>query len=198
MENLLTIAILLPLASAFLAFLLPAKKPGAIRALAIFATGVSLLLTLYVFSQFDRGNAGYQFVFTHEWVKALGINLKFGVDGISMTLLLLVGIVSFCGALVSHEIHDRQKEYYILFLSLTTGISGTFCAMDMFFFYFFYEMAVIPMYLLIGMYGSLPPGKHGRTKEHATMKLTLYLTAGAVLALIGLLTMYYEIGRAHV
>jgi NADH-quinone oxidoreductase subunit M len=120
--------------------------------------------------------------------------LKFGVDGISMTLLLLVGIVSFCGSLVSHEIHEREKEYYILFLALTSGISGTFCAMDMFFFYFFYEMAVIPMYLLIGMYGSLPAGKHGRTKEYATMKLTLYLTAGAVLALIGLLTIYTQTG----
>ena len=195
MENLLTIAVLLPLAAAFLAFLLPARKPGAIRALAIAATGVSLLLTLCIFSQFDRQDAGYQFVFAHEWVKALGINLKFGVDGISMTLLLLVGIVSFAGTLISHEIHDRQKEYYILFLALTTGISGTFCAMDMFFFYFFYELAVIPMYLLIGMYGSLPAGKHGRTKEYATMKLTLYLTAGAVLALVGLLTMYCAGGR---
>lgn len=195
MESLLTIAILLPLAAAFVAFLLPATKPVAIRSLALVATGVSLLLTLYIFSQFDRGNAGYQFVFTHEWVKSLGINLKFGVDGISMTLLLLVGIVSFCGALVSHEIHEREKEYYILFLALTTGISGTFCSVDMFFFYFFYEMAVIPMYLLIGMYGSLPAGKHGRTKEYATMKLTLYLTAGAVLALVGLLTMYFAGGR---
>jgi NADH-quinone oxidoreductase subunit M len=195
MNYALSIAILLPLASAFLAFLLPARKPGAIRALAIFATGVSLLLTIYVFSEFDRANAGYQFVFSYEWLKSLGITLKFGVDGISMTLLLLVGIVSFAGALISHEIHDRQKEYYILFLALTSGISGTFCAMDMFFFYFFYELAVIPMYLLIGMYGSLPAGKHGRTREYATMKLTLYLTAGAVLALIGLLTMYYAGGR---
>ena len=190
MDYLLTIAVLLPLTAAFAAFLLPARKPGAIRALAILATGTSLALTLYIFSQFDRQNAGYQFVKSIEWLPSLGINLKFGVDGISMTLLLLVGIVSFCGALVSHEIHDRQKEYYILFLALTTGISGTFCTTDMFFFYFFYEMAVIPMYLLIGMYGSLPPGKHGRTKEYATMKLTLYLTAGAVLALIGLLAMY--------
>ncbi len=63
-----------------------------------------------------------------------------------MTLLLLVGFVSFCGAFISSEIHDREKEYYILFLALTTGISGTFCTMDLFFFYFFYEMAVIPMY----------------------------------------------------
>ena len=80
---------LLPLASAFLAFLLPAKKPGAIRALALFATGVSLLLTLYIFSQFNRQDAGYQFVFTQEWLPSFGITLKFGVDGISMTLLLL-------------------------------------------------------------------------------------------------------------
>src|SRR5882724_4813603 len=126
MENLLTIAVLLPLASAFAAFLLPAKKPGAIRALALFATGVSLLLTLYIFAHFDRQDAGYQFVKSIEWLPSFGIHLKFGVDGISMVLLLLVGIVSFCGALVSHEIHDREKEYYILFLALTTGISGTF------------------------------------------------------------------------
>src|SRR5664280_555969 len=115
-----------------------------------------------------------------------------------MTLLLLVGFVSFAGTLISSEIHDRQKEYYILFLALTTGISGTFCTMDLFFFYFFYELAVIPMYLLIGMYGSLPPGKHGRTKEYATMKLTLYLTAGAVLALIGLLMIYYSGGTMDI
>ena len=115
-----------------------------------------------------------------------------------MTLLLLVGFVSFCGAFISSEIHDREKEYYILFLALTTGISGTFCTMDLFFFYFFYEMAVIPMYLLIGMWGSLPPGKHGRTKEYATMKLTLYLTAGAVLALIGLLGVYFVGGTLDI
>ncbi len=198
MENLLTIAILLPLAAAFLTFLFPANKPGAIRALAITATGVSLLLILYIFSQFDRSQSGYQFVYSIEWLPSFGCSLKFGVDGISMTLLLLVGFVSFAGTLVSSEIHERQKEYYILFLALTTGISGTFCTMDLFFFYFFYEMAVIPMYLLIGMYGSLPPGKHGRTKEYATMKLTLYLTAGAVLALIGLLTIYFTGGTMDI
>ena len=194
-ENLLTIAVLLPLAAAFFAFLLPANRPRLIRGLAIGATGASLLLTLVIFARFDRGNAGYQFVRGFSWLPSLGINLRFGVDGISMALLLLVGFVSFAGTLVSHEIHERQKEYYILFLALTTGISGTFASMDLFFFYFFYELAVIPMYLLIGMYGSLPAGQHGRTKEYATMKLTLYLTAGAVLALIGLLTMYYAGGR---
>jgi len=198
MDNLLTIAVLFPLAAAFFAFLFPAKKPGAIRALAILATGVSLLLTLYIFSQFDRTQSGYQFVFGIEWLPSWGCSLKFGVDGISMTLLLLVGVVSFCGTLVSHEIHDREKEYYILFLALTTGISGTFATMDLFFFYFFYEMAVIPMYLLIGMWGSLPAGKHGRTKEYATMKLTLYLTAGAVLALIGLLAIYFVGGTMDI
>jgi len=198
MDNILTIAILLPLAAAFLAFLFPADKPKAIRGLAIFATGVSLLLTLYIFSQFDRTQSGYQFVKSIEWLPTWKISLKFGVDGISMTLLLLVGFVSFCAALVSSEIHDREKEYYILFLALTSGISGTFATMDLFFFYFFYELAVIPMYLLIGMWGSLPPGKHGRTKEYATMKLTLYLTAGAVLALLGLLMIYFTGGTTDI
>jgi NADH-quinone oxidoreductase subunit M len=195
MDNLLTIAVLLPLAAAFLAFLFPARKPGAIRALAIFATGVSLLIILTLFANFNRNESGYQFVHGIEWLPSYGCSLKFGVDGISMTLLLLVGFVSFAGTLISSEIHEREKEYYILFLALTTGISGTFATLDLFFFYFFYELAVIPMYLLIGVWGSLPPGKHGRTKEYATMKLTLYLTAGAVLALIGLLTMYYAGGR---
>jgi NADH-quinone oxidoreductase subunit M len=194
-ELLLPIAVLLPLGVAFLAFLFPAGKPKIIRGLAISATGASLLCTLALFRGFDRSQSGYQFVNAVSWLPSFGCSLKFGVDGISMTLLLLVGFVSFAGTLVSHEIHDRQKEYYILFLALTTGISGTFASMDLFFFYFFYELAVIPMYLLIGMWGSLPAGKHGRTKEYATMKLTLYLTAGAVLALIGLLSMYYAGGR---
>ncbi|MCX7915653.1 MAG: NADH-quinone oxidoreductase subunit M, partial [Verrucomicrobiae bacterium] len=195
METLLFIAVMLPLGAAFVGFLVPASRPQWMRALALAATGVSLALTLVLFWQFDRQEAGYQFVFDLPWVPALNLSLKFGVDGISMTLLLLVSIVSFCGVLISHEIHERQKEYYILFLALTTGISGTFCTMDLFFFYFFYELAVIPMYLLIGVWGSLPPGRHGRTREYATMKLTLYLTAGAVLALVGLLTLYYAGGR---
>src|ERR1043166_1637257 len=160
MELLLTMAVLTPLVSAFIAFALPANKPKAIRRLAIVATGVSLLLTLFIFSQFDRTQSGYQFVHGIKWLPTFGCSLKFGVDGISMTLLLLVGFVSFCGTLVSHEIHEREKEYYILFLALTTGISGTFATMDLFFFYFFYELAVIPMYLLIGMYGSLPISRY--------------------------------------
>jgi NADH-quinone oxidoreductase subunit M len=198
MDILLGIAVLLPLATAFLVFLFPANRPGAIRALAMSATGVSLLITLVLFAKFNRHESGYQFVKSISWLPTYGCSLKFGVDGISMTLLLLVGFVSFCGAFVSSEIHEREKEYYILFLALTTGISGTFATMDLFFFYFFYELAVIPMYLLIGVWGSLPPGKHGRTKEYATMKLTLYLTAGAVLALIGLLAIYSISGTTDI
>jgi len=194
MNNLLTIAVLLPLAAAFLAFLFPADKPKAIRWLAIAATGISLALYLTLFANFDRTQAGYQFVSKIDWIPQLGVSFHLGMDGISMTLLLLLGFIAFTGTLVSSEIHERQKEYYILFLALTTGISGTFASVDLFFFYFFYELAVIPMYLLIGMWGSLPPGKHGRTKEYATTKLTLYLTAGAVLALFGLLAMYYAAG----
>src|SRR5258706_11653746 len=198
MDTALFIAVLLPLIAAFLAFLFPANKPKAIRALAMFATGVPLLITLVIFANFDRTQSGFQFVHSISWLPSYGCSLKFGVDGISMTLLLLVGFVSFCGTLVSSEIHEREKEYYILFLALTSGISGTFCTLDLFFFYFFYEMAVIPMYLLIGVWGWLRPGKHGRTKEYATMKLTLYLTAGGGLALIGLVAVFSISGTTDI
>jgi NADH:ubiquinone oxidoreductase subunit 4 (subunit M) len=123
MDHLLTIAVLLPLAAAFAAFLFPADKPKAIRALAIFSTGVSLLITVTLFAHFDRTQSGYQFVHGINWLPSYGCSLKFGVDGISMTLLLLVGLVSFCGTLISSEIHEREKEYYILFLALTSGSS---------------------------------------------------------------------------
>ena len=90
MESLLTFAILLPLATAFFLFLMPANRPQVIRALSLFATGVSLLVIVFIFSKFDRSFAGYQFVQGFSWLPALNINLRFGVDGISMALLLLV------------------------------------------------------------------------------------------------------------
>src|ERR1035441_8477898 len=91
MDILLGIAVLLPLTTAFLLFLFPANRPSAIRAMAVFATGVSLLITLVLFANFNRHESGYQFVSSISWLPTYGCSLKFGVDGISMTLLLLVG-----------------------------------------------------------------------------------------------------------
>jgi NADH-quinone oxidoreductase subunit M len=101
--------------------------------------------------------------------------------------------VIWTGCYISRSITDRVKEHYILLLALVTGVFGVFLSLDLFFFYFFYEMAVIPMYLLIGVWGSRA---QQYSKEYATMKLTLYLTAGAVVALVGLLAIYFLGARA--
>jgi len=190
--NLLAFSVFAPFLTGMLLLLIPAENIKLIRSLALTVMGLMFVALSYLLYKFDFNEGGFQFIWSLNWIPSLGISLKLGLDGISLPLFLLTGIVGLTAMYISSEIHKRQKEYYILLLSLITGIAGTFCALDVFFFYFFYEMAVIPMYLLIGIWGSLPSGKHGRTKEYATMKLTLYLTAGAVLALLGLLIVYFS------
>jgi NADH-quinone oxidoreductase subunit M len=117
------------------------------------------------------------------WVPELGISWNVAADGMSVAMLFLTSIVILAGVLVSWTVHDRTKEFYLSLMALVTGVFGVFATRDLFWFYFFYELAVIPMYLLIGIWGST-------RKEYATMKLTLYLTTGAVAALVGLLLVY--------
>lgn len=118
------------------------------------------------------------------WVEELGISWNVGTDGMGAAMVLLTSIVIWAGVLVSWTVEDRTKEFYLSLIALVTGVFGVFVSRDLFWFYFFYELAVIPMYLLIGIWGST-------NKEYATMKLTLYLTTGAVAALVGLLMVYF-------
>ncbi len=164
-----------------------------IRQTAIGWSTVSLVASLAMFLLFDAGaTERYQFLVEIEWVESIGLGLILGVDGISLAMVVLTSIVIWTGCQVSRSITDRVKEHYILLMALCVGVFGVFLSIDLFFFYFFYEMAVIPMYLLIGIWGSRA-AKY--SKEYATMKLTLFLTTGAVVALIGLLAVYFEAGR---
>ncbi len=188
-----TLIILAPAFTVLLLFFVPAKRVKLIRWLAVAGAASTLVLSLYMLVAYDRAKGGWQFAEVVTWVKQLGISWNTGADGISIAMLLLTSIVITAGTLVSFRIEDRVKEFYILLLALVTGVFGVFAGRDLFFFYFSYELAVIPMYLLIGVWGST-------NKEYATMKLTLYLTAGAVVALIGLLLLYFgsaEWYRAH-
>ena len=118
-----------------------------------------------------------------------------GVDGISALMVLLTGIVLFTGVLISWNIEDRAKEFFVLYLLLLAGVFGVFVALDMFFFFFFYELAVMPMYLLIGVWGSSSTfPTFIRTKEYGAMKLMLYLVAGSVLIWIALIAIFTEAG----
>jgi NADH-quinone oxidoreductase subunit M len=156
-----------------------------------FALGVALLvflLSLVVYVGFDAGGARYQFIEQHNWVPQLGISYNVGVDGITAPLVLLTGVVIFTGVIISQRIDDRPREFFAFLFLLASGVFGVFVSLDMFALFFFYEIAVFPMYLLIALWG------WKQTREYAAMKLTLYLFIGSVIALVGALAMYFASG----
>jgi NADH-quinone oxidoreductase subunit M len=167
--------------------LIPATRQEAMRWVGAAFALVSLLLSLLVFLAYDPALAGFQFVERLDWMPQLGISYQLGVDGISLPMLVLNGVVIFTGALMSWNIENRTKEYWVLLLLLTTGVYGVFVALDLFLFFVFYELAVLPMYLLIGIWGST-------RKEYGAMKLTLFLMAGSALVILGMLAIYFGSG----
>src|SRR5262249_60159279 len=122
--------------------------------LATVSAGTSLLASLYLFYTYDPVKGGYQFIQKFEWSRQLGISLHLGVDGIGTPLVLASSILLFAGIFVSWHIKDRTKEFYIWLLILAAATIGVFMSLDLFFLYFFYEMSVIPMYLLLVLWGS--------------------------------------------
>ncbi|MBI3319794.1 MAG: NADH-quinone oxidoreductase subunit M, partial [Candidatus Omnitrophica bacterium] len=192
----LAVILLSPLVGALTLCCLPANQIVWVRRIAVSVTTLTLLLAAGIVLTYNRSTGGYQYELLVPWIQSMGIGFHLGVDGISAVLVLLHAICSFCGVLVSYSIKERVKEYYIFYLILIAGVFGVFVSLDLFFFYVFYEMAVIPMYPLIGMWGSdvKEKGVVRFTKEYAAMKLTIYLTAGAVIALIGLLWLYTGTG----
>jgi NADH-quinone oxidoreductase subunit M len=178
---------LLPLGAALALFCVPKENEELCRRVTLVTTSVCLALVIFLFVRFPAGVPGYHFVFHIDWLPELGISYQVGVDGIGMTLLLLHALVSTSGAFVSLWVRERVKEYMIFYLILVASIYGVFSSLDLFFLYLYYEMSVIPMYPLIGIWGS-------QNKEYASMKLTVYITTGAVLALAGILMFYGATG----
>lgn len=185
--NLLVCTFIVPLATAALLLLVPRRAARTVRLLSVGASLLTLLATLIVFLQFDRGNAGtFQFLSVRQdWVQSIGLTFQVGVDGINLVLILLAAIVGFAATLVSREIETRQKEFYILLMLMIGGIIGAFASLDIFWLYFFHELALIPTFLMIGIWGS------GEKRQYATFKITIYLSVGALIALIGLLAIYF-------
>ena len=158
-----------------------------IRAVSLLSAGTSLALAIYTFVAYDKTLGGLQFVEKYDWVKTFGITYFVGVEGMNAPLLLLTGIVIFTGVLTMWELEERTKEYFIWMLALVTGVFGVFMSYDLFMFFLFYEIAVVPMYILILVWGST-------RKEYAAMKLTLYLMAGSGLIIPGILMLYSASG----
>jgi len=183
-----------PLVASVIILMLPAERKNETRAVALAAATFALLMSAWVYFTYDQSVAGYQFIERYNWLPSLGISLYFGVDGISAPLVLLTGVVMFTGVLISWGdenphilagIQDRPREFFAFLFILAWGVFGVFVSLDLFMLFFFYEIAVFPMYLLIAIWGWV------QTREYAAMKLTLYLFLGSVVSLVGVLVMYF-------
>ena len=196
----------LPLIIAGVLTLVPADKRAVFRWGAILSTLASLLLAIYVFAQFDaalaasqdvddtQGSAfatlekeyGYAFTQHATWIDSLNISFHVGVDGIGVVMILMASIVAFAAACCAGEIKAREKEFTILLLLMTGGILGAFMSLDIFQMYFLHELALVPTFIMIGVWG------RGENRDYAAYKITLYLSLGALIALAGLILLYLE------
>ncbi|HEX3798417.1 MAG TPA: NADH-quinone oxidoreductase subunit M [Verrucomicrobiae bacterium] len=193
MSTSLTYIIGWPFAAALLLCVVPRNYRFVMRLVAVSATLVSMLLAIKLFCQFNGAPAdadGFKFVHKLPWwgVQSLGIGYHVGVDGINVGLILMGAIVAFAAACAAWEINDREKEFYVLLLVMTGGILGAFASLDLFFFYFFHELALVPTFIMIGVWG------RGENKNLATFQITLYLSLGALISLIGLIALYVMSG----
>jgi NADH-quinone oxidoreductase subunit M len=185
--HLLSIITYTPLAGAAI-LLLPffRKNDDAVRWFANVVGAVGFLVSLPLWFWFDRGKEGFQFVEKADWIPSIGVSYLFGVDGISTLLILLTTLLGTISILSSWTaITERVRQYYVFLLLLQAGMLGVFCALDMFLFYVFWEVMLVPMYFLIGIWG-------GARRLYAAIKFFLYTLAGSVVMLLGILALYFH------
>jgi NADH-quinone oxidoreductase subunit M len=179
---LITIVTFLPLVGVLIILFLNGEDKQAIKQTALIVSILTFIVSLgFVVGGFDRAQSGFQFVEKQPWIPAFGINYEVGLDGISLLLILLTTLLSPLAILSSFEsIKDRLKEYYIFMLVLETGMLGVFISLDLFLFYVFWEVTLVPMYFLIGIWG-------GGRRVYAAVKFFLYTMAGSILMLLAIL-----------
>jgi NADH-quinone oxidoreductase subunit M len=189
--SLVTLLILLPLLGALISACIPRNYRFLIRVIALVVSAITLLLGVTIFLRFNPAAATtIQFEQQIPWVESLGLSFHVGADGINVGLLLMGAIVSFAAVCLSREIRRLEKEFYVLLQVMIGGILGAFASFDIFFFYFFHELALVPTFIMIGVWGK------GEDRNYATFKITLYLSLGALISLAGLILLYIHTGAA--
>src|SRR6266699_2880590 len=184
-QHLLSIILFAPLAGMLVLLLIPSSSKTAIKLWANLVGFACFLISVPLATRFDKSAVGYQMVERVDWIPSLGAKYLIGIDGISLLLVMLTTVVSFLAILSSwNAIEDRLKEYYAMFLLLETGMLGVFLSLDFFLFYMFWELVLVPMYFIIGVWG-------GPRKLYAAIKFFLYTLTGSVLMLLGILTLYF-------
>ncbi|HUC44448.1 MAG TPA: NADH-quinone oxidoreductase subunit M [Candidatus Sulfotelmatobacter sp.] len=206
-SQLLSLTLLGPFVAALVILLLPERAGRAVRLVSLTGALIPCATSLLLLGGYDVARGGFQFVEQHLLAPRLGITWHLGVDGIGVPLVVLTAIIHITAVFTSWTTAERAKEFYLFLALLVTGVYGVFVSLDLFVFFLFYELAVLPMYVLIGIWGSSmdvpgrgPFGALFRKvgvglKEYGAMKLTLYLLAGSALILVGILMLWAESGR---
>jgi len=180
----------LPVLGAALIFLLPRRREGLVKVTALGTSLMTFAVSVPLYTRFDASLSDYQFVEQRAWMPTLGVSYHLGVDGISLLLVLLTTFLMPLVLLSSwHSIERRWKEFAITMLLLETGMLGVFVALDLFLFYVFWEVTLIPMYLIIGIWG-------GPNRVYAAVKFVLYTLFGSLLMLVAILALYFLHGAA--
>ncbi|MFH0774917.1 MAG: NADH-quinone oxidoreductase subunit M [bacterium] len=178
--DILSAAIFSPLIGVLLLLLTPGKRTFLIRAVSLIFSLLPLAFSILLLSLFDQTSPCFQFTENIPWISSFNINYHIGLDGISLPLFLLTTVLTVLSIIISFNIEKRLKEYFISFLILETGLLGVFSSLDLFLFYIFWELVLIPMFLIIGVWG-------GPNKVYASFKFILYTAIGSVLMLIGII-----------
>jgi NADH-quinone oxidoreductase subunit M len=184
----LSVIVFLPLIGALIIAIAPAT---AARPLALAFSVLAFIVSLFLLLGYLPGRLGFQFVETYQWIPVFGIQYKLGADGLSVALVVLTTTLTWISILASFKpIQTRIKEYMISFLVLEVGMVGVFLALDTFLFYIFWEIVLVPMYLIIGIWG-------GANRIYATIKFVLYTLVGSLLMLVAILATAYAYQAGH-
>ncbi|MFC2075491.1 NADH-quinone oxidoreductase subunit M [candidate division KSB1 bacterium] len=180
----LSLILFFPMLGVLMLLLLPRKNPGTVRTAALMFALVEFCLSLVLWVKFRLGDPGMQFRETMPWIDSLGISYQLGIDGISLFLVILTTFLTALSVLVSYTIDSRVKEHMALLLALETGMIGAFVSINLFLFYIFWEAMLIPMYLLIGVWG-------GPRRIYAALKFFLFTMFGSLFMLLAIIGVYY-------
>ena len=187
-DHLLTLFVALPFAAAALIALIPRASQTAHRFVAGTTTAAAFAFLIgLVLGGFDASRGGLQFVESVPWIPAFQVNWALGMDGLALVLLLLSALIHFLAVVATKPKIDGSKGYYALLLLLFGGVNGVFLATDLVLFYFFWEISLVPLYFLLGIWG-------GERRLYATLKFFLYTVAGSLVMLIAVLALIYETG----
>ncbi|MCB2197999.1 NADH-quinone oxidoreductase subunit M [bacterium] len=182
----LSAIVFIPLLGSLLVLATPRSRQALVRGVAFTVMGIDFLVSLPLFWAFNSESAAFQFVEKASWIPSLGISYHMGLDGISLLLVLLTTFLGPIVVLGSSAVTKHLKAYFVSMLLLQTGMLGTFVALDLFLFYVFWEVMLIPMYFLIGIWG-------GDRRIYAALKFFIYTMVGSLLMLVGILWIYFNV-----